>query len=167
MASGCTAAACPARKGCCPSKNLPAVHTGKRLCVFAPSDPFLQLLSQNKMCLAVRIASRLAPGNRAVFVQQHHPPPVVGFVPGSYCLVLEANDARRDSNTCCYKERLSVQGMMFSFLRSYPLLSHLSHLPSAQRRIPSWCGWHWVLSSFCWDAQPWVKVCQSLQLCGL
>lgn len=126
----------PHLEGVLPFKNLTAVHTGKRLCVFAPSEPILQLLSQNKMCLAVRIASRLAPGSRAVFVQQHHPPPVVGFVPGSYCLVLEANDAQRDSSTCCYKERLSVQGMMFSFL-SYPLLSHLSHLPSAQRRISS------------------------------
>lgn len=137
---------------------LTAVHTGKGLRAFAPSDPFLQLSSQNKLCLAGRIASRLAPGSRAVFLQQHHPPPAVGFVPGSYCLLLEANDAWRDSNTRCYKEGLSVQGMMFGFLQSYPLLSHLSRLSSAQRRVSSWCRWHWVLSSCCWGGQAWVKV---------
>lgn len=158
VASGCRAATCPAWKRCCPSESLTAVHTGEGLRVFAPSDPFLQLSSQNKLCLAGRIASRLAPGSRAVFLQQHHPPPAVGFVPGSYCLLLEANDAWRDSNTRCYKEGLSVQGMMFGFLQSYPLLSHLSCLSSAQRRVSSWCRWHWVLSSCCWGGQAWVKV---------
>lgn len=52
-------------------------------------------------------------------------------------LMLEAKLFTLMTVTLVVKEMLSVQGTIFSFLKSYPLYSHLSRLSSAQRWFSS------------------------------